>query len=300
MMEGKPRNLALASSLAVLVVAVSFASLPCLAGAQAKVKTYPRSQTLITTGSQCGNIAGFNPFFDNYAVGTVGLCYETLLRYDPLKDRYINWLARSARFTGKKTYTVVIRKGVKWSDGKPFTARDVAWNFRLGRFSTAFWHDLYSSLKSIRTPFRRVRVKLGGKTKVRSVRDRVVFSFERTPNYIQWQNLVWNLPLVAPQQAKSLITDAAGLTAFNPSNPVGTGPYRLDVAGYDPTYRVVWMKKKVCGRPSRVFLPRPSRPTSSTPRTPAASARSPRFSPVSTIFPATIWGTQSSTSPAAG
>ena len=43
-----------------------------------------------------------NPYVGNYATGMVGLVNETLLRYDPLKDKYINWLAKSAKFTGAK------------------------------------------------------------------------------------------------------------------------------------------------------------------------------------------------------
>src|SRR6478752_680783 len=61
---------------------------------------YPRSETLITSGSQWGNITGTNPYVGGAATGTVGILYETLLRYDPLKDVYIPWLAQSAKFAG--------------------------------------------------------------------------------------------------------------------------------------------------------------------------------------------------------
>ncbi len=60
------------------------------------------------------------------ATGTVGILYETLLCYDPLKDAYIPWLASSAKFTAPNVYTIVVRPGVKWTDGKAFTAADVA------------------------------------------------------------------------------------------------------------------------------------------------------------------------------
>ena len=51
----------------------------------------------------------------------VGLVYETLFRYDPLKDRYIPWLATNGRWQGT-TYVVTLRRGVTWSDGRPLTA----------------------------------------------------------------------------------------------------------------------------------------------------------------------------------
>ena len=212
-----------------------------LAGANPKrsLATYSHKQTLITSGTQWGPIAGFNPYFGTYAVGTVGLCNETLLRYDPLKDRYINWLAKSAGFSGKKTYTVKVRPGIRWSNGQKFTGKDVAVNFRLGRFSTAFWHNLYGSLKSI---------KAKGLT--------VSFTFKSTPNYVQWQNLVWNLPIINPRQART-ITSAAALEAYGQLNPIGTGPYALDPAGYDPTTRVVWKKKTAWWAAKQKLAPSP-------------------------------------------
>jgi len=100
MQSGTPQHRVMALSLVSVIAGVALIGSMAAgwAGAQSKV-SYPRSETLITSGAQWGNIAGFNPYIGNYAVGTVGLCYETLLRYDPLADRYINWLAKSAKFT---------------------------------------------------------------------------------------------------------------------------------------------------------------------------------------------------------
>jgi peptide/nickel transport system substrate-binding protein len=231
-----------ALSLIALIAAVSLgvATTSGRAGAVSKSPFYPRKQTLVTEGNQWGSIQGFNPYFGNYAVGTVGLCNETLLRYDPLKNRYIDWLAESAKFSGKKVYTVKVRPGIRWSNGQKFTARDVAFNFKLGRFSNAFWHDAYSSLKSIRVKGLAVTI-----------------NFKSTPNYAEWQNLIWNLPMVNPRQARS-IKDAASLEAFGQDAPIGTGPYVLDAAGYDPSTRVVWKKKAVWWAAKRKLAPSPA------------------------------------------
>jgi peptide/nickel transport system substrate-binding protein len=236
------RHRILALSLVTVIVGVGLAASTAsgLAGAQPKTPAYPRKQTLITDGTQWGPIAGFNPYFGSYAVGTVGLCNETLLRYDPLKDRYIDWLAKSAGFTAKKVYTVEVRSGIRWSNGQKFTGKDVRFNFRLGRFPNAFWHDLYKSLTSIEVKGSTVR-----------------FAFKATPNYIQWQNLIWNLPMVNPGQARS-IRSAALLEAFGAElAPIGTGPYELDPAGYDPTLRVVWKKKAVWWAARQKLAPSP-------------------------------------------
>ena len=49
----------------------------------------PRGQTLYTSGKQWGPYTNFNPLKPDYNTGVVGLVYETLFRYDPLKDRFI-------------------------------------------------------------------------------------------------------------------------------------------------------------------------------------------------------------------
>ena len=136
--------------IAALAVTIAASLLAGGAGATWQAKSYARAATLVTSGSQWGNIAGMNPYVGNYATGMVGLVNETLLRYDPLKDQYINWLASSAKFTGANQYTVVVRPGVKWADGKTFTAADVAFNFNLMRFNTSTWNNLYLNLKGIK------------------------------------------------------------------------------------------------------------------------------------------------------
>ena len=196
------------------------------AGASYQAKSYPRAQTLITSGSQWGNIAGMNPYVGNNAAGMIGLVNETLLRYDPLADKYINWLAQSAKWTGANQYTIVVRPNVKWSDGKTFTGSDVAFNINLARFNTSRWNNLWVNLKQ--------PIVVKGNT--------VVVNFKGTPNYVQWQNMVWNMPMISPVQGKT-ITTAQQLTTYNPHNPIGTGPYKLDTSGFDVTTRVVWKKR---------------------------------------------------------
>jgi peptide/nickel transport system substrate-binding protein len=232
-----------ATAAASVLAAGSVAALLVLTvagGAGASSASYPRSQTLITSGTQWGNIAGTNPYVGNYAAGTVGLVYETLLRFDPIKDKYVNGLAQSAKWTGAKQYTVVVRSGISWANGKRFTGNDVKYNVGLGHFKTAFWNNLWLNLKTI---------KVKGNT--------VVFNFKGTPNYIQWQNLMWNLPMISPAQAKPIIKTAQALTTYSPISPVGTGPYRIDRNGWDPTTRVVFVKKAHWWAAAKHLLPSP-------------------------------------------
>ena len=219
-MTGK-RGRSLVIGLLVAVCALTMVVSAGGAGAKSSV-AYPRSETLYTGGSQWGNIVGFNPYVGNYAAGTVGLVNETLFRYDPLADKYIPWLAKSGTWTTPTVYTVTIRPGVKWSDGTPFTAENVKWNFDLGRFATIPWHNLYTGLASITTSG-----------------DKVTFTFNGTPKYQEWQNQTYNVPMIQPAQWQSHATETQ-ITTWSPPAPIGTGPYVLDKSGFDPTTRVVW------------------------------------------------------------
>ncbi len=222
----RPAGWALLALVALAAVAVAATLGSSGAGASYKAKSYPRVATLVTSGSQWGNIAGMNPYVGNNAAGMIGLVNETLLRYDPLADKYINWLAQSAKWTGAKQYTIVVRPNVTWSDGKTFTGRDVRFNVNLARFNTSAWNNLWQNLKQ--------PIAVKGNT--------VIFNFKGTPNYVQWQNMIWNMPMISPVQGATIKT-AQQLTTYNPHNPVGTGPYKLDTSGFDVTTRVVWAKR---------------------------------------------------------
>ena len=119
----------------VLVLAVAIAIGAFLAAgttATAKDTALPRNGTLYTSGTAWGPFTDFNPLRSGYATGVLGLLYETLFRYDPLKDKFIPWLATSGRWAGT-TYVVNVRRGVTWNDGKPLTAADVKYTFETGK-----------------------------------------------------------------------------------------------------------------------------------------------------------------------
>jgi peptide/nickel transport system substrate-binding protein len=219
------------------VVAVAAISLLAASWAGAQSKALPRAQTLITSGTQWGTIAGMNPYGGAYATGMVGLVNETLLRYDPLKDQYINWLAKSAKFTSNKVFVINVRDGIKWSDGSTFSGANVAWNIRLGRFNTAFWNVLYQNVNAVTSSGQTVKV-----------------TFKTTPNYAQWQNLMWNLPMVSPTQYAGIT--AANFTSYSPEKPVGTGPYMLN--SIQSAIQVVWEKKSVWWAAQQGVAPSPA------------------------------------------
>ncbi len=75
----------------------------------------------------------FNPWasFDATSSQLGGRLYSGLLTTDAYTGEPVPYLAKAVEIADDKmTYTVTLRKGLKWSDGKPITAKDVVftWN----------------------------------------------------------------------------------------------------------------------------------------------------------------------------
>ncbi len=80
--------------------------------------------------------ANFNAFDSNafgYKLNVEGLFYEPLLMFNPLKSNTAYpWLATDFAWNGDGTQiTFTLRDGVKFSDGSPLTADDVAYTFQV-------------------------------------------------------------------------------------------------------------------------------------------------------------------------
>jgi peptide/nickel transport system substrate-binding protein len=108
------------------------AAMPAL---QADLKEVPRDKTVVASRSA---IAGkfdeaglWNPFIPaaNHQLGSQ-LVFEPLAFYSAFQDKLIMWLAESYEYAPDYlSLTVKTRPGVTWSDGKPFSAEDVAYTF---------------------------------------------------------------------------------------------------------------------------------------------------------------------------
>ena len=201
---------------------------PAKSAGAAVTRSVATSMPLYTTGTAWGPYSDLNPFKNwDYVTGTIGLAYETPFRYDPLKDKFIPWLATSGKWQDKTTYVMTMRDGVTWNDGKPFTATDVKFTMDLLKFRTHPQHQLWTTgLKDVTTSG-----------------NQVTFTFTRTPNYQEFDFYLYNVPIVPEHVWKSYSEQT--VVAGNMSDPkklVGTGPYVYG-GGLKSTQTFTWVRR---------------------------------------------------------
>jgi peptide/nickel transport system substrate-binding protein len=97
-----------------------------------EITDIPRERTLyLRHGGQEGSFVEHD-IWNMYAVGSshqIGgnIIYEPLAYYSAFADEMIPWLAEDWEYNDDSTQlTITTRSGVEWSDGEPFSARDVA------------------------------------------------------------------------------------------------------------------------------------------------------------------------------
>lgn len=149
----------------------------------------------------------FNPFhLEGVNFGTSGMIYETLEFFNRLKPgESTPWLALKHEWSddGKKL-TFTLRQGVKWTDGQPFTADDVAFTFEIMKKHP----ELNKGGLAI----------AGAKA---LAADKVEIAFTAT-SYDKLFSVAGSSPIVA----KHIFEKENPVTFTNPK-PVGTGPYKL-------------------------------------------------------------------------
>lgn len=154
----------------------------------------------------------FNPAVNGTSVGFV---YETLEFVDILKAGAVTpWLATSSSWSSDfETLTFTIRSGVKWSDGLPFSAKDVVYTFNAMKGDDAI--DLNAIWKADGGP-------LTGVTQSGS--NKVVFKFD-SPSQSYFYYVADQTPIVPEHIWYKL--KQSDLQSYADTNPVGTGPYEV-------------------------------------------------------------------------
>jgi peptide/nickel transport system substrate-binding protein len=168
------------------------------------------SAVLTVESSQQNAITqNFNPNIQSSAatlLGATSLVYEPLLQANAIKPgQYYNWLATGYSWSnGGKSITFTIRPGVKWSNGTPMTAADVAFTFNLIK------------------KYADVNITGVNVSSATASGNQVTLNFT-TPQYANLQNIAAQT-YILPQSIWSKVGDPG---KYTDPTPVGTGPYTV-------------------------------------------------------------------------
>jgi peptide/nickel transport system substrate-binding protein len=165
--------------------------------------------TLTISNSQFLWTCGFSPFNGNSDFQSIGLVYEPLMFVNTLQNAKVTpWLADSYVWSDdNKVITFTLHRGVKWSDGVPFTAADVVYTFNLmKKYPALDLNTVWAVLDSVAA----------------DGDDKVVFTF-KTPAVPYFYYIADQVGIVS-QHVWSKVSDP---TTYQDANPVGTGPYLI-------------------------------------------------------------------------
>jgi peptide/nickel transport system substrate-binding protein len=167
-------------------------------------------KTAVTISNEQGTTwsCGFNPFNSDVNFLSFGTVYEELTFVNGLRSgQTTNWLASSYAWSNHNTtLAVTIRPGIKWSDGKPFTADDVLFTFNLLKSHAGL--DLNAAWSVLKD------VKRSG--------SKITFDF-KTSAVPYFYYIAAQTPIV-PEHIWSTIKNPV---TYKDTHPVGTGPFKM-------------------------------------------------------------------------
>ncbi len=182
----------------------------CKKNKQPEPQVSPQERFVVVAQEQHASwVRNFNPLLSHSHVRwpTPAGIYEPMMIYNTLQGEYVPWLATKHQFSDDNlNLEFETRGGVQWSDGKPFSARDVAFTFNLLQEHPALdLHAVWKTLAKVEAP----------------TDSRVVFTFSRafTPGLFR----IAQQPIV-PEHVWSKVADPV---AFANPDPVATGPFTV-------------------------------------------------------------------------
>jgi peptide/nickel transport system substrate-binding protein len=161
---------------------------------------------LTPTGPLARNFNPFNVSNAGYVQGTQSFVYEPLIQFNLASaGKEYPWLASSYDWSSDgKSITFHLRDNVTWTDGKPFSAADVAFTYNLIRKNPGL---------------NTTGIAIDSATATN--KDTVVLTFPE-PSFSQLFNIA-SVPIVS-EHIWSKVSDPS---TYADANPVGTGPYTL-------------------------------------------------------------------------
>jgi peptide/nickel transport system substrate-binding protein len=225
-------SLAVASALSLGIAACGSSSSG--GGSSSNSSSAKMGKTLVVESTPLSPMTDtFNPFSltsTGYLTNAVSLYNEPLFIFNTLNSTQppVPMLATASKWSNSgKTLTLTTRSGVKWNDGKPFSASDVAFTFNMIKNNPKLNTSGAPVVASASAPSATT----------------AVLNFAKP----QYANLfLIGQVYIVPQHVWQSVSDPA---TYADAKPVGTGPFMLDKfspQGYtlklNPLY---WQKSKV-------------------------------------------------------
>ncbi|HZT90469.1 MAG TPA: ABC transporter substrate-binding protein [Gaiellaceae bacterium] len=205
------RRMAVVGTLAAAVLAASAWAGAGTSAPRGGLAAGKASASSVTISNESGTTwtCGFNPYNGSVNFLSFGTVYEELVFVNALQSaKATPWLASSYRWSNhNRTLTFTIRKGVRWSDGKPFGAADVVFSFDLLKKHPAL--DLNADWSVLRSV-----TQVGA--------SKVAFTF-KTSAVPYFYYIAGATPIVA----KHVWASVANPVTYTDAHPVGTGPYTM-------------------------------------------------------------------------
>src|SRR5579863_2250072 len=247
-----------------VIIAAGLLAAGCSAGASSSSGSGSSSANTSTTSTltisnENGALwtCGFSPLNTSDTLLSVGFIYEPLVFVNPLQSGKTTPMLATAWTwgPGNKTLTFTIRQGVKWSDGTPMTAADVAFTFNLiKKYPALDLTGVWSVLSSVTS---------SGNT--------VTMTFSTAGAVPYFYYIADQTPIV-PQHIWSTISNP---TTDPIKQPVGTGPYLMSKCSpQNITYKPTRTTGSPANRRSRRSSTRPIRATTRPTTTWPTAARS--------------------------
>lgn len=156
--------------------------------------------------------ATLNPItaVDAYAGAVNGYIYESLLKRDAKSLKLVPVLAKRWEISPDHlTYTFYLKKNIKWSDGEPFTSKDIVFS--------------YERIMDPKVDAAPLRVYYQDITKVEAPDDYTIRFHYRVPYFLALE-MCGGIPIVAAhlfKKGEDFNTSPIG------RHPIGTGPYKM-------------------------------------------------------------------------
>jgi peptide/nickel transport system substrate-binding protein len=227
-----PSRVKIKSTAAVFTLLVIFTFILSACGGGSTQNNQANSKHILKIATQSYDFAqaGFNPYNGHPNAGIQGLVYETLYFVNVNDGSFTPMLATSYQWNSDNTQVkFTIRQNVKWNDGQPFTADDVAFTFNtMKQYPAADGLGVWGFLKDVSAPDA----------------NTVVMDFQKAypPVLVNIAGKVYIIP-------KHVFASVGDPTKYLTDHPVGTGPFTLtryqpDLAVYDKNSSY-WQADKV-------------------------------------------------------